>query len=52
VQGRQANNMRDSYVRQQQGHSITLWIILSMFFVIPVIWPIYFSVGPDHYWHA
>lgn len=50
--GRQANNMGVSYVRQQKGHSLTLWIILSLFFVIPVIWLIYFSVSPNHYWHA
>jgi hypothetical protein len=51
-QGRSANNMGVSYVRQQNGHSLTLWIILSLFFVFPVIWLIYFSVSPNHYWHA
>ncbi|WP_382307240.1 DUF2510 domain-containing protein [Herbiconiux sp. UC225_62] len=52
VQGRQANNMGVSYVRPQQGHSLTLWIILSVFLFIPVIWLIYYSVSPNHYWHA
>lgn len=40
-----------SYVRQQKGHSLTLWIFLSfMMFGIP--WLIYYSVSPNHYWHA
>ena len=50
--GRTANRMPVSYTRQQQGHSLTLWIILSLLFVIPVIWLIYFSVSPNHFWHA
>ncbi len=41
-----------TYVRQQKGHSLTLWIILSLFFLFPVIWVIYFSTSPNHYWHA
>lgn len=40
------------YTRQQTGHSLTLWIILSVLLVIPVIWLIYYSVSPNHYWHA
>jgi hypothetical protein len=40
------------YVRQQQGHSLVLWIILSLFLGIPVIWLIYYSASPNHYWHA
>lgn len=40
------------YTRQQKGHSLTLWILLSVFLLIPVIWVIYYSVSPNHYWHA
>lgn len=40
------------YNRQQKGHSLTGWIIASLFLLIPVIWLIYYSVSPNHYWHA
>ena len=40
------------YTRQQKGHSLTLWILLSLFLLIPVIWVIYYSGSPNHYWHA
>jgi hypothetical protein len=40
------------YVRQQKGHSLTLWILLSLFLFVPVFWLIYYSVSPNHYWHA
>lgn len=49
--GRTANKMPVSYTRQQKGHSITVWIILSLFLVFPVIGLIYYSVSPNHYWH-
>ncbi len=49
---RTANNMGVSYVRQQKGHSLTLWIILTLLLAVPVIWLIYYSVSPNHYWHA
>lgn len=52
VQGRQANGMGVSYVRPQQGHSLVLWGLLSLFLFIPVIWLIYYSASPNHYWHA
>ena len=48
---RRANNMPVSYVRQQKGHSITGWIIASLF-VVGIPWLIYYSVSPNHYWHA
>lgn len=39
------------YNRQQKGHSIILWVILALLVVgIPGI--IYYSVSPNHYWHA
>ena len=38
------------YVREQKGHSILLWLILSCCAVgIPFL--IYYSVSPNHYWH-
>ena len=38
------------YVRQQKGHSLLLWLILSCCAVgIPFL--IYYSVSPNHYWH-
>lgn len=49
---REANGMGVSYVRNQKGHSLTLWIILSLFLIVPVIGLIYYSVSPNHYWHA
>ena len=49
---RQANGMNVSYVRPQTGHSLTLWILLSLFLVIPAVGLIYYSVSPNHYWHA
>ena len=41
------------YVRIQKGHSLVLWILLSIFLCgIPLIWVIYFSISPNHYWHV
>lgn len=39
------------YTRKQKGHSLTIWIILSCC-VVGVPWLIYYSVSPNHYWHA
>lgn len=39
------------YVREQKGHSLTLWIFLSLC-GIGIPWLIYYSVSPNHYWHA
>jgi len=50
--GRTANGMNVSYVRQQKGHSLTLWIVLTCILGIPIIWLIYYSVSPNHFWHA
>lgn len=38
------------YVRQQKGHSIILWMFLGA----PVLWIpcIYWTISPNHYWHA
>lgn len=39
------------YTRQQKGHSLTIWIILSMMLIgIPGL--IYYTKSPNHYWHA
>lgn len=39
------------YVRQQKGHSFILhWFVLGIFSMFIV--PIYYSVSPNHYWHA
>ncbi len=39
-----------NYVRQQKGHSILLFLILSLF-VIGIPFLIYYSFSPNHYWH-
>jgi hypothetical protein len=42
---------RAQYVRQQKGHSL----ILHLFLIGPVtLWipAIYYSVSPNHFWHA
>lgn len=39
------------YVRQQKGHSLILWGFLCMI-VIGIPWTIYYTVSPNHYWHA
>lgn len=38
------------YTRNQKGHSLTLWILFGGL----VLWipAIYYSVSPNHYWHA
>lgn len=38
------------YVRQQKGHSLILWLI----FGCAVLWlpAIYYTLSPNHYWHA
>lgn len=40
-----------SYVRQQQGHSIILHIFL-IFVIIGMFTVPYYSLSPNHYWHA
>jgi hypothetical protein len=52
VAPRTANGMPVSYVRPQQGHSLVKWLIASLLLVLPVIGLIYYSVSPNHYWHA
>ena len=39
------------YTREQKGHSLTLWIFLSLC-VFGIPWLVYYSVSPNHYWHA
>lgn len=51
-QPRMANGMQVSYTRPQTGHSLTKWVIASLFLVFPVIGLVYYSVSPNHYWHA
>lgn len=43
-------NRQVSYVRQQQGHSIIVHLLLGFF----ILWinVIYITVSPNHYWHA
>lgn len=41
---------RVSYTRQQKGHSLTLHLLLGG--VVLWIPAIYFTVSPNHYWHA
>lgn len=48
---RYANKMPVSYVRPQQGHSLTGWLIASLFGVgIPFL--LYYSFSPNHYWRT
>lgn len=45
------NTKQVQYVRQQKGHSLTLHIMLIFvgvgMFTVP-----YYSLSPNHYWHA
>jgi hypothetical protein len=47
----QTNKPKANYVRNQTGHSIIKHILLCFvmvgFFTIP-----YYSISPNHYWHA
>lgn len=39
------------YVRKQQGHSAIIgWLIIGpcTLFILPIYW----TVSPNHYWHA
>lgn len=47
-----ARTARDgaNYVRQQKGHSIILFLILSCF-VIGIPFLIYYTISPNHFWH-
>lgn len=45
------SKVRASYVREQTGHSITKHILLCFVFVGMVTIP-YYSISPNHYWHA
>jgi hypothetical protein len=37
------------YVRNQKGHSITLWVLFGGI----VMWlpALYYTASPNHYWH-
>ncbi|MGK0740406.1 DUF2510 domain-containing protein [Leucobacter sp. Z1108] len=48
---RYANRMPVSYVRPQRPHSLTKWIIASLF-MVGIPWLIYYSISPNHYWEA
>ena len=39
------------YVRVQKGHSLIFWIF-ARFFGIGIPFLIYYSLSPNHYWHA
>lgn len=47
-----ARTARDGahYVRQQKGHSIILWLILSCA-VVGIPFLIYYTFSPNHFWH-
>lgn len=47
-----ARTARDgaNYVRQQKGHSLLKFIILS-FFIVGIPYLIYYTFSPNHYWH-
>lgn len=41
------------YTRQQTPHSLTKWILISVFTAgIGGIWLAYYSMSPNHYWTA
>jgi hypothetical protein len=41
------------YNRQQTPHSMTKWILISLFTGgIGLIWMAYYSLSPNHYWTA
>jgi hypothetical protein len=41
------------YTRQQRGHSVIAWTLVSIITGgIGLIWVIYYSVSPNHFWHA
>lgn len=42
---------RAQYVRQQKGHSLIFWLFIGgpVTLWIPTV---YYSVSPNHYWHA
>jgi hypothetical protein len=47
----QVNVRRESiYTRQQTGHSLTAFILID--WITLYIRTIYYSVSPNHYWHA
>lgn len=48
---RTANRMQVSYTREQKGHSLTWWILLS-FCIVGIPGLIYYSASPNHYWHV
>ena len=39
------------YIRQQKGHSLILHILL-VFVVVGMFTIPYYSISPNHYWHA
>lgn len=41
---------RSNYTRVQKGHSLTLHILFgAIVLYIPLV---YFTISPNHYWHA
>jgi hypothetical protein len=51
--GTDSRKARDKavYTRQQKGHSLTLHILL-IFVVVGMFTIPYYSLSPNHYWHA
>ena len=45
---RQAQD-NSQYVRQQQGHSLTLHLLLG--WVVLWVPAVYYTVSPNHFWH-
>ncbi|WP_251036362.1 hypothetical protein [Arthrobacter sp. ISL-28] len=41
------------YTRQQTPHSATAWTLISLFSGgLGLIWVVYYSLSPNHYWKA
>lgn len=47
----ESEKAKPQYVRQQKGHSLTLHIFL-IFVLVGVFTIPYYSLSPNHYWHA
>jgi|GEM_PF-3141522 len=46
----QTGKRQPNYVRVQKGHSLTKHLLFGIF----VLWipAIYYTISPNHYWHA
>jgi hypothetical protein len=46
------NSSAPQYVRQQKGHSVLIWLLISIITAgIGFIVMIYYTVSKNHFWH-